>query len=182
MKSLIINGSPKKDGDTEYLVNIFQEELKGDVKVVSCFDNIEPCNDCRYCWEDSGCAINDSMQDVYLYLEECDNIIIASPIWFSSLSGPTLNIVSRIQSIYAAKYFRKQDILLKEKKGAIVIVGAEPGTEVTPTKTALTMMKFMNVNRSTVRKAYSLETNTIPSKSDKKVIEEVIKISSWMNE
>lgn len=31
LKSLIINGSPKKNGDTEYLVNILKKESKAEV-------------------------------------------------------------------------------------------------------------------------------------------------------
>jgi multimeric flavodoxin WrbA len=82
------------------------------------------------------------MQEVYQYLEVCDNVIIASPIWFSSLGGPTLNIVSRIHTIYEGECFCKQNVILTEKKGTIIIVGAEPGTENIPTKIALTMMKL----------------------------------------
>ena len=32
------------------------------------------------------------MGSVYQYVAECDNMVIASPIWLSSLSGPLLSI------------------------------------------------------------------------------------------
>lgn len=150
MKTLIFNGSPKKNGDTETLIKKLTSCLVGEVKIVSCRDDIQPCNDCRYCWTNIGCSINDEMQDVYYFMKECDNIIFASPIWFSSLSGPSLNLASRIQSIWASKYFQKKIILQKEKKGVIILVGAQIETVYIPDKTALSILKYMNVHRPSV--------------------------------
>lgn len=101
MKTLIFNGSPKKNGDTEVLVNELAKKLIGEVKIISCFNNISPCVDCRFCWSNTGCSINDEMQEVYSYLDDCDNVVLASPIWFSSLSGPLLNLTSRMQTKFA---------------------------------------------------------------------------------
>jgi len=103
MKTLIFNGSPKIGGDTTALIDKFVKNLHGDVKIISCYDNIAPCNDCRYCRNNRGCSIDDEMQNVYRYIEECDNIVIASPIWFSSLSGTLLNLASRVQTYYQNK-------------------------------------------------------------------------------
>lgn len=49
MKTLIINGSPKKDGDTAVLINELVRNLKGEVVILTCYDEISPCNDCRFC-------------------------------------------------------------------------------------------------------------------------------------
>lgn len=83
MKTLIFNGSPRKNGDTMTLVNEFIKYLDGEYKIIDAYDsNIKPCIDCRYCWENKGCCQNDEMQKVYDYIQECDNILIASPIYF----------------------------------------------------------------------------------------------------
>jgi len=166
MKTLIFNGSPKKNGDTVALLTEFTKHLSGDIKTISCYSNIVPCNDCRFCWENAGCTIEDEMQEVYTYLKDCDNIVIASPIWFNSISGPILNLASRIQTLYTASVFRKQATELKPKKGVVIIVGAEPETAIIPTQTALTIMKFMNVDRKSVEKIYSLDTNNQPAGED----------------
>ena len=166
MKTLIINGSPKKNGDTVALILELTKHLNGEVKIISCHDNIQPCNDCRYCWKHEGCAIEDEMQEVYPYLEVCDNIVIASPIWFSSLSGPTLSLASRVQTLYAAGRFRKLPVKEKKKNGVIMLVGAEPVTAVIPAQTALTIMKSMNAYRQGVEKIYSLDTNNVPAEKD----------------
>ena len=166
MKTLIINGSPKKNGDTVALINEFINVLDGKVKILSCFDDISPCNDCRYCWKNSGCIINDEMQKVYPFLEECDNIVIASPIWFSSLSGPVLNIASRIQTLYASHAFRNEPNKELSKNGVIILVGAQPETEVIPRQNALTILKFMSVYRPSVITISSMDTNNVPASDD----------------
>ena len=165
MKSLILNGSPKRNGDTAALIAELTKHLEGEVKILSCFNDISPCIDCRYCWDNRGCSIQDEMQEVYPFLEECDNVILASPIWFSSLSGPLLNIASRVQTLFAARYFRHER---KEetKNGVLILVGAESGTEIVPEKTALTIMKNMGVRRPCVAAVYSLDTNQVPAGKD----------------
>lgn len=181
MKTLIFNGSPNKNGDTAALINELKNNLIGEVKILSCFNKISPSNDCRYCWNNAGCSINDEMQDIYPYISECDNIVIASPIWFSSLSGPLLNLASRIQTFFAASYFRKDAIADKQKNGVIIIVGAENGTEVIPTQNALTIMKFMNVRRPCVSTVYSLNTNNVPAKEDEHALKAVREAAILLN-
>ena len=70
MRTLIINGSPKKNGDTTALLDELVRYLEGEAKIISCFDNIAPCCDCRYCWKHSGCALQDDMQEIYPYFED----------------------------------------------------------------------------------------------------------------
>ena len=88
MKTLILNGSPRANGDTASLVEKLVNALEGDSHIVNAYRcNISPCIDCRYCWENDGCRICDDMQEVYSYIRICDNIVIASPIYFSELTG-----------------------------------------------------------------------------------------------
>ena len=181
MKTLIFNGSPKKDGDTEALLREFTAHLHGEIKVISCASDIKPCNDCRFCWNNAGCSIKDEMQEIYTYIEDCDNIVIASPIWFSSLSGPMLNLASRVQTIFASSYFRKAPMNIKKKNGVIIIVGAQPGTEVIPTQTALTIMKFLNVYRPGVEKIVSLDTNNLPAGKDTVALARCREVAEMLN-
>lgn len=63
MKTLILNGSPRINGDTSSLINKITEEIAGGYRIVNAYRcNISPCLDCRYCWKNNGCAINDEMQ------------------------------------------------------------------------------------------------------------------------
>lgn len=71
MQTLILNGSPRKSGDTVSLIRIITEKIVGEYKIVDAYKcNISPCLDCRYCWENNGCVINDEMQEIYKYIQE----------------------------------------------------------------------------------------------------------------
>ena len=181
MKTLIINGSPKKHGDTDALVREFCKHLRGEVMVVSIEDGIAPCCDCRVCWTHAGCAVQDKMQAVYPFLQTCDTIVLASPIWFSSLSGVLLNICSRIQTLWAAGYFRKEDLCMRPKEGVIIMVGAQEGTEVIPTQNALTIMRYMNVRREGVEMIYSLDTNNVPAHEDESALARCRAVAEGLN-
>lgn len=181
MKTLIINGSPKKKGDTQALLTALRAHLHGEVREISLWDNIQPCNDCRHCWSHPGCSIDDAMQDVYPFLQACDNIVLASPIWFSSLSGPALSLCSRVQTFFAARFFRNEPVPIQPKRGALILVGAEAGTEAIPTQTALTIMKFMNVHRPSVETIYSLDTNRIPAAADTRALEKCRAVGEAFN-
>ena len=118
MKTLIFNGSPHKNGDTASLTGRLTGLLEGSFTEVFAYDEgIAPCNDCRSCIKNSGCAINDDMQRVYRLIAQCDNIVIASPIHFSALTGRLLCIASRLQTLYCARAFRGEEPVAKAKKG-----------------------------------------------------------------
>ncbi len=116
MKTLILNGSPRITGDTSQLIEKVTEKLWGEYRIVDAYRcNISPCIDCRYCWGKRGCAINDEMQEIYGYIQDCDNVLIASPIYFSELTGKLLDVGSRLQTYWCARYFRKEEPVMKKK-------------------------------------------------------------------
>ena len=166
MKTLIINGSPKKNGDTQALIDAFVSGLSGEYRIVSRGDGISPCVDCRYCWEHDGCAVKDAMQAVYDYLADCDAVVLASPVWFSSLSGPALDIGSRFQTYFARKFFRHLPSPLKPKRGVILLVGGQPGTEVGPIANAKTILGLANIAKDDITVVTSMDTDHIPAALD----------------
>ncbi|MBR1554716.1 MAG: flavodoxin family protein, partial [Oscillospiraceae bacterium] len=116
MKTLIINGSPRKNGHTAGLIGEFVSHLTGEYWIVDAYrSTLSPCIDCRYCWQSQGCSIQDEMQKIYPYLQECDNILLASPIYFSELTGKVLDFGSRLQTYYCAEKFRKKQAFRKPK-------------------------------------------------------------------
>lgn len=166
MKTLIINGSPKKNGDTQALIDAFVSGLSGEYCVISNDDDISPCIDCRYCWKHDGCAVKDAMQAVYDYLADCDAVVLASPVWFSSLSGPALDIGSRFQTYFARKFFRHLSSPLKPKRGVILLVGGQPGTEVGPIANAKTILGLANIAKDDMVVVTSMDTDRIPAIQD----------------
>ena len=128
MKTLILNGSPRKNGDTASLISIITQNIEGNYRIVDAYRcNISPCLDCRYCRQNDGCIIKDAMQEIYEYIQECDNILIASPLYFSELTGKLLDVGSRLQTYFCSRYFRGEDPIKKPKKGAVILVGGGDG-------------------------------------------------------
>ena len=72
MKTLILNGSPRINGDTNSLIKELVGNAIGEYMVINAYRcHISPCIDCRYCWDNRGsCAIKDEMQDVYEYIQQ----------------------------------------------------------------------------------------------------------------
>ena len=104
MKTLILNGSPRKNGDTAQLLELAKAQLQGTYHVVSAYTaDIHPCIDCRHCQKQFDCIFADEMEAVYTYLKDCDRILLASPIYFSELTGSLLNVISRLQPYFYAR-------------------------------------------------------------------------------
>lgn len=181
MKTLILNGSPRKNGDTTNLINKLTEKLNGEHMIINAYyANISPCIDCRYCWSNDGCSINDEMTEMYDYIIECDNVVIASPIYFSQPTGKLLDVCSRLQMYFANKHFRKQSLAIKPKKGAVILVGGGDGNPVKAYETLCGILCHINV-MEIYNLAGSFNTNVTPAKDDKKVIKDIKEISNFLN-
>lgn len=129
MKTLIFFGSPRQKGHTKQMMDLLIENLDGEVEVIDAYqDPVSPCIDCRYCWHKKGCSIKDGMQDIYGKIEESDNIIIASPIYFHTVTGPLKTMIDRLQ-IYWASHVRKDKPEKPLRKGAYILVGGAPDFE-----------------------------------------------------
>lgn len=128
MKTLILNGSPRKSGDTTALICALTGHLQGEYRIIDChFTNIDPCMDCRCCRERLSCPINDKMQEIYDYLSDCDNLILASPVHYAELSSGLLKIASRFQIYSSAMIFRHEKLPLHIGRGAVLLAHGGSG-------------------------------------------------------
>jgi len=144
MKTLILNGSPRPSGDTAALVRALRENLTGEVIEINCYRaNISPCVDCRRCTRTPGCAIQDDMQTLYPVIEECDCIVIATPVYFSLPTAPVLSVCSRIQTYFCASFFRKSPVPIRPKRGGIILTGGGSGSAVPAEETVRRLLKYM---------------------------------------
>ena len=131
MKTLILNGSPRKGGDTVFLINKLISRLYGEYKIVDCYTaDIAPCIDCRCCREKLSCPMSDEMQEIYAYLLECDNLILASPVHYAELSSGLLKVASRFQIYSSVLIFRHETLPVKTKRAAFILAqGGSGGAE-----------------------------------------------------
>ena len=129
MKTLIIQGSPRKNGYTAEMVRELARQLSGEAAVIETYRaGVSPCTDCRYCWKHPACSIDDAMQAHYKQIDEADNIVIASPIYFYELTGSLLSWASRLQMLYSAKEIRHEPVLReKRRKGGVLLADGGNG-------------------------------------------------------
>lgn len=168
MNTLIFNGSPRKNGDTAALLNRLKAEIGGEFHQIDAyFCDIKPCMDCRYCWTHNKCAVMDEMQEVLTFIDEADNIVIASPIYFSELTGSLLSVLSRLQYLYVSKVFRGEEALTdKRRNGVILLSGGGDGSPEKAKKTAACLLRQMGAE--VVGTVCSHNTNSVPAKLDAK--------------
>lgn len=181
MKTLILNGSPRKNGDTISLINKLTEQLNGEYKIVDAYySDISACVDCRYCWNNDGCSIKDEMTEIYDYIADCDNVVIASPIYFSQPTGKLLDICSRFQTYFAAKHFRNQTPIIKPKKGAVILVGGGDGNPEDAYKNVCTILHHINVIE-THPLVGSFNTNESTATEDTEAIKSIANVANHLN-
>lgn len=129
MKIIVLNGSPKVGGNTELLI---EEALKAidtfkhSVRLFRLNEmHIKPCQDCGGCDNTGVCVIEDEMETIYKAIRETDRVILASPVFFSSVSAQTKIMIDRCQAFWCEKYLLKREIKASifGRKGLFLTVG-----------------------------------------------------------
>ncbi len=133
MNVLGIYGSPRKGGNTDILLD---ELLRGAaetgnrVSSLRCCDfKIEGCLECGGCDETGECVINDDMQIIYPKLLEAQAIILASPIFFYSVTAQAKALIDRCQAMWCRRSVqgKKSGASVQQGEGYLVSVGATKG-------------------------------------------------------
>ena len=128
MKVIGICGSPRKGGNTELLLREALESAASagaDTGLFTVFDKeIKPCDGCAACHRTGNCHIQDDMQPLYAQLQAADGIIVASPVYFWSVTAQVKIIIDRLYGYYRSGK-------LSNKVGGVIVVGGTQGhTEV----------------------------------------------------
>jgi multimeric flavodoxin WrbA len=132
MKVLGIMGSPRRQGNTEILLDqalAGAQEAGADVeKVVVSQLKISPCREIYACFKDGNCPIRDDMHGVYDKLLEADHVVFASPIFFYGITSQAKALVDRCQALWARRnvlHIGADDNRIR--KGVFISVGATQG-------------------------------------------------------
>lgn len=94
-KVLVLLGSPRKKGNSAILADkIAKGARSAGARVETLFIHgmkISPCKSCYACQKPNskGCSIKDDMQTVYKKLREADAWVIASPVYWFTMSAQT---------------------------------------------------------------------------------------------
>jgi len=180
MKTLIINGSPRLNGNTAVLLRELKAHLEGDIIEISAFySGIAPCIDCRCCWETAQCVVHDEM-DV-IYEDDFDNVVIASAVYYGTLPGSVLSLMSRLQPWHVATHFLKKPLTQRPKKAAAILTAGGKGNAEKAHMHLNAFFRMLNARGFQDHMACSPDTDTIPADRDEAARQQVIAIARWLN-
>ncbi len=108
MKVLGVDASPRRNANTETLLDCALKGARGKgvrtEKVVLNLLRIKPCQACARCSETAVCYIKDDMQALLKKLKTCDALIIASPVYFGTVTAQLKIMIDRCQPAWIEKY------------------------------------------------------------------------------
>ncbi|GFP32106.1 hypothetical protein HKBW3S42_00411 [Candidatus Hakubella thermalkaliphila] len=136
IKVLGIAASPRRGGNTDILLDRVLEGAASRgaevEKVVLRSLNIEPCRECNSCQKTGQCVVEDDMQLLYPKIEEANALILASPIFFMSVSAYAKAFIERCQAMWARKYVLGRPLgkesTRSRRRGMFICVGATKGS------------------------------------------------------
>ena len=121
MKVLAISASPRRGGNSDVLCDEF---LKGAAqsghevrKIRLAEKKIAPCAACYGCMESHVCARRDDMAEVLDALKAADAIVLASPIYFYSISAQMKAMIDRCMADYQS---------IRDKTFYLIVTAADP--------------------------------------------------------
>ena len=123
MKVLMINGSPKKNGNTsialQEMEKIFAEEgIETEILHVG-NKPVRGCIACGQCFEKGRCVFDDIVNQAAEKFEECDGLVVGSPVYYASANATLVAFLTRL---FYSTYFYKT-----MKVGAAVAVARRGG-------------------------------------------------------
>ncbi len=127
MKVLIINGSPKKDGNTSIaireMVKVFEADGIDTEVVLIGSKAIRGCVACGSCYSQGKCVFNDGVNEIAKKFEKADGLVVASPVYYASANATMIACLDRL---FYSTHFDKT-----MKVGAAVAVARRGGCSAT---------------------------------------------------
>lgn len=127
MKVLMINGSPRRGGNTsialEEMVKVFEKYgVETEILDIGMKD-IRGCIACGKCYETGKCSIDDIVNEAAPKFEAADGLVVASPVYYASPNGTILSFLDRL---FYSSHFDKT-----MKVGASIAVARRGGCSAT---------------------------------------------------
>lgn len=127
MKVLMLNGSPRANGNTslalEEMRRVFEKEGV-EVEIVQVGNKpIRGCIACNTCAKKGACVFDDLVNETAPKFEACDGFVIASPVYYASANATLIAFLDRL--FYSTRFDKRM------KVGASVVVARRAGTTAT---------------------------------------------------
>ena len=127
MKVLILNGSPRANGNTSIAVNelvktFAEENIETEVVQIGNKD-IRGCIACGSCAKNGKCVFDDIVNELAVKFEAADGLIAASPVYYASANA---TLIAALDRLFYSTHFNKT-----MKVGASVVVARRGGCSAT---------------------------------------------------
>lgn len=127
MKVLLINGSPKANGNTAYALNQMAEVFADqgiETEIVHIGNKaIRSCIDCHGCAKTGKCVFEDIVNETAPKFQEADGLVVGSPVYYASANATVLAFLTRL---FHSTHFDK-----RMKVGAGIAVARRGGCSAT---------------------------------------------------
>ncbi len=127
MKVLLINGSPKREGNTFIALSEVKKTLEAEgleAEIVHVGDKpLRGCMACGECEKLGRCIIHDLVNDIQEKFKAADGVVIGSPVYYAAPAGTLVSFLDRL--FYSSKFAKSM------KVGASVAVARRSGTTAT---------------------------------------------------
>lgn len=100
MKVLMINGSPRENGNTaialDEMKNVFEAEGVETEIVQVGNKNVRGCVACGRCAKLGKCVFDDIVNELAPEFEEADGLVVASPVYYASANATLIAVLDRL--------------------------------------------------------------------------------------
>lgn len=128
MKVLMINGSPRANGNTALALaemeKVFNENGVECETVIVGSKDIRGCIACRKCAELGRCVFDDIVNELAPVFKEADGLVLATPVYYANANATLMALVQRL--MYSTPAIDK-----RSKAGASVVVARRGGSTAT---------------------------------------------------
>ncbi|HWR40350.1 MAG TPA: flavodoxin family protein [Patescibacteria group bacterium] len=130
MKVIALVGSPRKNGNTDTLLQKALEGAKAQGAATEIFYlnelNIRGCQACYGCKKTGKCVVSDDLVKVFAAIDEADGVILGSPIYFGRFTAQSALFLDRLFSYIRPDFTTS---LGSGKKYGLVFTQGQPDAE-----------------------------------------------------
>lgn len=123
MKVLLINGSPKANGNTAFALEQMAEVFTDqgiEVEIIHVGNKtIRGCIACGSCYKTGKCTIDDLVNELAPKFEAADGMVVGSPVYYASANATLIAFLDRL--FYSTRFDKRM------KVGASIVVARRGG-------------------------------------------------------
>lgn len=186
-KVILVNTSPRKEGNCDKAMAIIAENLTdAEVEVFNLSEKeVNPCMACGACKAKDipSCVQKDDMGALIEKIDDCDALVIASPIYFGAVNGPAKTFQDRLYCFFNPTK-PNASIASKPGKKALMVLSAGAGPAEVYAEHGKAFIGSFAVVGATDTKVISHNGGNVPGEiwanDDNKA--ELVEAAKWLSE